>query len=222
MINQNFSRKEQTNKFSKTSEFSETLKDIAVAKYDLDPAIHVILNHFQHQTMATLPAELRKPFGPEALSIKRDQMKTQIYQVIDQALQEAITTDPRPTQPEIVKLRASARQDKMTAMQTISATLTKQSEAFFKDSRTIMAHILEHRLCPLVKIDLENQQLYSKAYSEFDITLLLHLIQTITGDTYDINQRVMKLIQSFQSIKQSENESLSVTIVQLRQHLQQQ
>jgi hypothetical protein len=83
MINQNFSRKEQTNKFSKTSEFSETLKDIAVAKYDLDPAIHVILNHFQHQTLATLSAELRKPFGPEALAIKRDHMKSQIYQVID-------------------------------------------------------------------------------------------------------------------------------------------
>ena len=129
MINQNL---EQVNKFSKTSEFSETLKDIAVAKYDLDPAIHVILNHFQHQTMATLSTELRKPFGPEALVIKRDHMKSQIYQVIDQALQEAINTEPRPTQLEIVKLRASARQDKMTAMQTISATLTIEDSSIWK------------------------------------------------------------------------------------------
>ena len=59
MINQNFSRQEQTNKFSKTSEFSETLKDIAVAKYDLDPAIHVILNHFQHQIKG--PGSLEYP-----------------------------------------------------------------------------------------------------------------------------------------------------------------
>ena len=161
MIKDQNSRKEFSKKFSKTSEFSETLADIAVATYDLDPAIHVILNHLQHQTVATLPAELRKPFGPEALAIKKDQMKTQIYQVVDQALQEAITTEPRPTPPEIAKLRASARQDKMTAMQTISSTLTKQSESFFKDCRIIMAHILEHRMCPLLKIDLENQQLYS-------------------------------------------------------------
>ena len=43
MINNQTTRKEFSKKFSKTSEFAETLADIAVATYDLDPAIHVIL-----------------------------------------------------------------------------------------------------------------------------------------------------------------------------------
>ena len=86
------------------TEFGETLADIAEHTYDLDPTIHNILHHFQHQTIATLPEIDHHPFGPcpEASALRTDNLKKSVYNVIDQALQEALTTDPCP---KAIKLR---------------------------------------------------------------------------------------------------------------------
>ena len=204
--------------FSNASDFSDVLRDVAERNYALHPELSKIFSHFQESTIDTMDEVSRYPYGTVGLERKRQTKKEHQFQIIDAAMQETTQTNPPPSNLELSKLRTQARHDKLQSLQHIDRELTVERNQFNTDVRKAIANILEERLDPALKLDLHSQNAFKTAYQEYDIAVILHLIQTITGNSFDINQRVLSYINDFTKIQQTG--ALSEVLTSMRHQLQ--
>ena len=118
----------------------------------------------------------RYPYGTVGFERKRQTKKEHQFQIIDAAMEETTQTVPPPSNTELSKLRIQARHDKLQSLQHIDRELTVERNQFNTDVRKAIANILEERLDPTLKLDLHSQNAFKTAYQQYDIAVILHLV----------------------------------------------